>query len=108
MVRDAETVVEKLQPVEREVPSADGNTYLMRVHPYRTAEDLISGVVLTFIDITPRKRAEDELLQQTDELTRFNDAMIGREETMIDLKKEINELCVRLGEPERYPLDFEK
>jgi len=108
LVGDVETVVEKLQPLEREVRSADGSTYLMRVHPYRTAEDLISGVVLTFIDITPRKRAEDELLQQTDELTRFNDAMIGREERMIDLKKEINELCIRLGEPERYPLDFEK
>jgi hypothetical protein len=90
------------------VSTADGGVYLMRVHPYRTAEDLISGVVMMFVDITRRKQAEDELLNQTDELTRFNTAMTGREERMIDLKKEINELCIRLGEPERYPLDFEK
>ena len=80
----------------------------MRLHPYRTLEDQINGVVVNFIDITHRIKSEEELRQQADELSRFNNAMIGREEKMIDMKKEANELCTRLGEPERYPLEFEK
>jgi hypothetical protein len=32
---------------------------------------------------------------------------VGREARMIELKKEINELCVRCGEPPRHPLDFD-
>jgi two-component system, chemotaxis family, CheB/CheR fusion protein len=107
VVSDAETVVESLQGIEREVRTVEGSTYLMRMHPYRTLEDVINGVVISFIDITQRKRSEEELRQQAEELFRFNDAMIGREERMIELKKEINELCRRLGVPERYPLDFE-
>src|SRR5687768_17152154 len=51
LVEDAEMVLEKLQPIEREVSSAKGLFYLMRVLPYRTAEDRINGVVVTFFDI---------------------------------------------------------
>ena len=58
---DAEKVLETLQPIEREVVSTDRRIYSMRVLPYRTAEDRINGVVLTFTDITKRKLAEDKL-----------------------------------------------
>ena len=43
-----------------------------------------------------------------EDLTRFNHAMVGREMRMIDLKKEVNELCAQAGQPPRYPLSFEK
>ena len=76
--------------------------------PYRTNEDRINGVVITFVDITRRKETEQLLRQNMEELTRFNKAMVSRETRMIELKKEINELCQRLGEPARYPLEFEK
>jgi len=33
--------------------------------------------------------------------------MVSREIKMIELKKEVNELSQRLGEPARYPLKFE-
>ncbi len=59
--RDAAQVLERLTPIEREVRDADGRWFLARVLPYRTKEDRISGVVLTFIDLTERRRAEDEL-----------------------------------------------
>jgi two-component system CheB/CheR fusion protein len=58
-------------------------------------------------DVTDRKAAEGDLRASLDELTRFNRAMVARESRMVELKKEINALCRRLGEAEPYPLDFE-
>ncbi len=105
---DAETVLEKLTTLEREVRTSKNRVFLMRISPYRTMEDRINGVVITFVDITARKEAEQQLLENMNELTRFNKAMVSREARMIELKKEVNELCQRLGQPPRYPLDFEK
>ena len=58
---DCERVLEKLQPLEREIPTSDRRWFLLRILPYRTAEDQISGVVMTFLDITERVRREAEL-----------------------------------------------
>ena len=70
---------------------------------------------VALIDITELKR-DEELIQRyieelrtiNEELTRFNNASVGRELRMIELKKEINELYVQSGQPPRYPLGFEK
>ncbi|MFN3525586.1 MAG: PAS domain-containing protein, partial [Paracoccus sp. (in: a-proteobacteria)] len=59
LLRDVETVLRKLSVVEAEVPSDDGRWYLRRVLPYRTQDNRIEGVVVTFNDITDRKRAAD-------------------------------------------------
>ncbi len=56
---DAARVLERLAPIEREVGQDDGRWFLARLLPYRTTEDRIAGVVLSFIDITERKRAEE-------------------------------------------------
>jgi len=64
---DAVAVLEHLTPIEREV-SAGSHWYLARIMPYRTTEDRIAGVVLTFVDITRRKRAEDELRRSEERL----------------------------------------
>lgn len=55
-------------------------------------------------DITERKEAEKELLHRNQELEQFNKASVGRELRMVELKREINELCRQLGEKARYPL----
>jgi two-component system CheB/CheR fusion protein len=65
---DAQHVLNALQPIEREVRSADGLWFLARLTPYRTMDDKIDGVVLTFVDITNGKRFEEQLEQQTAEL----------------------------------------
>jgi two-component system CheB/CheR fusion protein len=54
---DAERVLERLTPLEVEVDGADGSRYLRRVQPYRTQDNRIQGVVITFVDITERSRA---------------------------------------------------
>jgi PAS domain S-box-containing protein len=55
-------------------------------------------------DITERKRAEEELNRNVEELERFNKLAIGREIKMIQLKEEINELLGQLNQDERYKI----
>jgi two-component system CheB/CheR fusion protein len=65
---DAGHVLENLSPIEREVRSAE-QWFLMRLLPYRTTEDQIAGVVLTFVDITHRKSVEEALRSSQSNLT---------------------------------------
>lgn len=60
---EIDRVLVLLERVEREVKTRDGRWHLMRVFPYRTADDRIGGVVLTFVDITALKSAEEQLRQ---------------------------------------------
>ncbi|MCK9619833.1 MAG: PAS domain-containing protein [Methylobacter sp.] len=50
-------VLDNLIPIEREVKTLNGNWYLARIQPYRTLENMIDGVVMTFTNITERTRA---------------------------------------------------
>lgn len=53
----AHAVLDNLVPIEREVKTLNGNWYLARIQPYRTQENMVDGVVLTFTNITERTRA---------------------------------------------------
>lgn len=55
---DAEGVLRQLIPLEREVQDERGRWYMTRVAPYRDAQDRIQGVVVTFVEISERVRAE--------------------------------------------------
>jgi two-component system CheB/CheR fusion protein len=70
LLPDARVVLGKLVPVEREIASESGRWYLRRVLPYRTPENHIEGVVITFVDITARKHAEDGLRSGQERLRR--------------------------------------
>ncbi len=61
LLRDAETVLKKLSTIEAEVPSDSGRWYLRRMLPYRTQDNRIAGVVITFHNITDRKRDADAI-----------------------------------------------
>lgn len=63
LVDISKRVLAKLILVEDEVGCHDGRTYLRRVHPYRTPDHRINGVVIMFIDITTRKRNEQEVVE---------------------------------------------
>jgi len=58
LLEDAQDVLQTLVVKEREVQTADGSWFAMRILPYRTAKNTIDGLVLTFLDITQMKKAE--------------------------------------------------
>jgi two-component system CheB/CheR fusion protein len=58
MLDEMRMVLETLIPREREVQSNDGVWYLARIQPYRTLDNVIDGVVLTFNDISAAHQAE--------------------------------------------------
>ncbi len=53
-------------------------------------------------DITERKKAEEEIQNQLNELQRWHVAMLGREERMVELKCEVNKLLLQQNLPPRY------
>ncbi len=55
---DIRAVLETLIPRERKVHATEGGWYLARIQPYRTLDNVIDGVVLTFNDISKRVAAE--------------------------------------------------
>jgi two-component system CheB/CheR fusion protein len=63
---DVREVLQRCQPVEREMSTDDGRWFLARLLPYQAGEEHGEGVVLTFLDITTRKRHEANLLFLTE------------------------------------------
>jgi two-component system CheB/CheR fusion protein len=57
----AREVLRTLLSQERQVATRDGRWFMMRIMPYRTLENMIDGVVMTFVDITVSKTLEAEL-----------------------------------------------
>jgi two-component system CheB/CheR fusion protein len=58
---DARTVLQTLAPLEREIEAQSGAWYVRRILPYRTQDNGVEGVVVTFVDITERRHAADAL-----------------------------------------------
>lgn len=78
MVKDAKQVLENLVPKEQEVQSTDGRSFWMRMVPYRTQTDRIEGVVVTFTDITEKRKQEEELEQYRTHLEELVEEKTGR------------------------------
>jgi PAS domain S-box-containing protein len=60
------------------------------------------GVVVTYSDITARKRAENELQHQLKELQRWHAVTVDREDRILEMKKEVNDLLIEAGRPSKY------
>ncbi len=58
MIDECKLVVESEKSLEREVETNEHRHYLRRILPYRTSDDHIGGVVITFVDLTERKKSE--------------------------------------------------
>jgi PAS domain S-box-containing protein len=54
-------------------------------------------------DVSERKRAEALIAKQLNELERWHDVTLGREDRVQELKREVNELCRGAGVAARYP-----
>jgi two-component system CheB/CheR fusion protein len=72
----AQTVIETLRPVERDVTRQDGRRYLMRILPYRSVEDRIDGVVVTFIDVSDLRDA-NEAREKSEAALETSEARLG-------------------------------
>lgn len=60
LTEDAGAVLKDLVYRENEVQSKDGRFFTVRISPYRTLENIIDGVVITFVDITLIKNLKAE------------------------------------------------
>jgi PAS domain S-box-containing protein len=77
----------------------DGSTFAAEV----IATEMPDGNLLGMIrDISERRQTEEAIQAQLSELRRWHVMTLGREEHIINLKREINELLVRQGLPPRY------
>ena len=101
LATDAERVLDTLQTIEREIREEE-QWYLVRILPYRTEEDKIDGVVITFIEITNRKETEIELREREEELRDLNDTL---EAKVRQRTQEIRELSSELTLAEQNERD---
>jgi two-component system CheB/CheR fusion protein len=79
LVADAEKALETLRWSEKEVQSRDGKYYLMRTIPYRSMENVIDGVVITFTEITLLRKQAEELskLAATEAALSYAEAIVA-------------------------------
>ena len=58
---DAKGTLQTLTFTEKQISTTDGLWFMVRIKPYRTVNNVIQGVVITFIDITAAKELESRL-----------------------------------------------
>ena len=61
LLDDARKVLKSHTPVEREIQGQSGYWFIRRILPYRTSDEKTEGVVITFEDVTERRRTADAL-----------------------------------------------
>lgn len=95
---DVQSVLRTAQKKEAEVRSKEGAWYLVRIMPYRTGSKEITGVVVSFIDITDRYQAQRQVLNHHDELLKVLESspaatiMVGKDGAI----RFVNEEAIRL------------
>src|SRR3954470_11145308 len=80
LIKDVRAVLSDLAPVRREVRSRAGRWYEVRLRPYRTMDDKIDGVVLTFVDMTERRHTEEAL--------RTSERRLRQETQLVELSRD--------------------
>ena len=64
LAADAREVLRKLGFTEKPITTRDGRWFTVRIMPYRTLDDRIDGLVITFADITVAKTLEAKLREK--------------------------------------------
>jgi PAS domain S-box-containing protein len=96
-----------LQPgheIEFRMNHRDGSErwMLVRVEPVLDAASQPQVSIACFVDITERTRSQMQIRDQLDELLRWQSVIVGREERVIELKREVNALLSAAGQSARY------
>jgi len=111
-LNDVTAAVPEIVAAAREAASTalilDGEAIALRAdgrpHPFQTTMRRPGRKA----DHSALRDSHATLRETAEDLARFNRAAVGRELRMIDLKKEINDLCATAGQPPRYDLGFER
>ena len=61
---ECERVLDTLQPFSREVFSTDQRWFVLRISPYRTQENIVAGLIITFTEITEQKSMLEQIAQR--------------------------------------------
>ena len=80
LIKDARAVLANLAPIRRELRSHTGRRYDLRMRPYRTVDDKIDGVVLTFVDMTEEYKVAAAL--------RESERRLGQEQHLVELSRD--------------------
>ncbi len=67
---EIEGVYSHLQPFEKEIQDKKGKWYLMSIIPYRTVDNAVEGIIVTFVNISMLKKSEANLIRSERELKR--------------------------------------
>jgi two-component system, chemotaxis family, CheB/CheR fusion protein len=79
LIRDTRKVLSDLAPIRKEIRSRNNLWYDMRMRPYRTVDNRIDGVVVTFVDITERRHMEEVL--------RESERQLRQQKRLLDLSR---------------------
>jgi phosphate/phosphite/phosphonate ABC transporter binding protein len=85
-----------------EVSASDGRRYEVLNAPLVNVEGTSDSVLEVLRDITDRKQVEENLKETLAEQERVNRLMAGREERVMELKKQINDLLEELGREKQF------
>jgi len=80
LLKDAQTVLANLTSIKHELRSRNGQWFDVRLRPYRTVDDKIDGVVITFVDVTDRRHVEQALRQ--------SERLLRQEKRLVDLSRD--------------------
>ncbi|WP_197076689.1 CheR family methyltransferase [Hymenobacter terrenus] len=104
LVQDVQQVLDHLVTVEANIQTTRGEWYAMRILPYRTLDNYISGAVITFTDITSLKALEAQLLEST----RLAQAVVEAvREPLLVLDAQLRVLAISQHFAELFGLDAE-
>jgi len=75
-----------------------------KVEPYMEKDVLQLSLLMNSVwKVVERMQAEEQIKNQLDELLRWQDMMLDREDRVQELKREVNALCMAVGKPSPYP-----
>jgi two-component system CheB/CheR fusion protein len=79
LYQDMHLVLTTLEKKEKEIENNDGMWYSVRIIPYRTLDNVIDGIVITFVNISEIKKKE-KLESEIDQRKKVEEALRQREE----------------------------
>ncbi len=87
-MEDIRRVLINLAPVEKEISTKEGKWFHMKILPYRTVNNVVEGIVITFLDIDEKKKFEDKLKKERNLLVRIlENSPVGK--TMVNKEGKI-------------------